>query len=104
MPWRLIGFIIMFSVFLVFTLSNMGNKCDISFINPNWTCKDVPVFITIFCSFILGMLCTLPIIVSINLRKRKEAGQPLKHKKEQNRKKGNGSDENNDSLDAYEVH
>jgi uncharacterized integral membrane protein len=81
MPWRLIGFIIVFAAFLVFILSNLGNKCDISFINPEWTLKDIPVFITVFCSFILGMLTMIPIVISAHFKAKKgSAAVSLKKK------------------------
>lgn len=100
MPWRLIGFILVFAVFLVFILSNLGNKCDISFINPNWTLKDVPVFITVFSSFILGMLSATPIIIAVSLKKRKELGSPsLKSQKKKGTKKDDGSNEHDQSID-----
>ena len=71
MPWRLIGFIIIFGLFLVFIACNLGNKCDISF--GFRVFKDVPVFLTAFASFILGMFCALPFIFSVRA-KRKKAG------------------------------
>jgi uncharacterized integral membrane protein len=98
MPWRLIGFIILFSVFLVFILSNLENKCDISFIK--WTLTTVPVFITVFSSFILGMLSAIPIIISVSLKKRKEQGsQSLKSQKKKGKKKDDDSNEQDDSID-----
>ncbi|MDR2494172.1 MAG: hypothetical protein LBD24_03005 [Spirochaetaceae bacterium] len=72
MPWRLISFFLVFSVFLVFILSNLGNRCDISFINPQWILKDVPVFITVFVSFLLGMICSTPLIIAARFKKTKK--------------------------------
>jgi uncharacterized integral membrane protein len=104
MPWRLVGFIILFSVFLIFILSNLGNKCDISFINPEWTLKDVPVFLTVFSSFILGMLSAIPIIISMHLKRKKVQGsQSLKPQKEKGKKKDGGFNENDDPIDHDEV-
>lgn len=60
MPWRLIVFIVVFSVFLAFVTFNLENACDISF---GFTkIPGVPVFLTIFVSFIFGLLCTLPFV------------------------------------------
>ena len=70
MPWRLILFIVVFAVFLVFITFNLDNRCDISFgvvVFPS-----VPVFLTVFASFFLGLLCTLPFIASAQ-KKRNEA-------------------------------
>ena len=99
MPWRLVGFIIVFAVFLVFILSNLGNKCDISFINSEWTLKEVPVFLTVFASFMTGMLCSIPLIVSVHIKHKK--GQPKLKKGNQ---KGDGSGKDNDALDDNEAH
>ena len=67
MPWRLIVFIAVFAVFLVFIAFNLENKCDISFGFAKLS--DVPVFITIFTSFVLGLLCALPLVFHIKKRK-----------------------------------
>jgi uncharacterized membrane protein YciS (DUF1049 family) len=68
MPWRLIFFIVILAIFLAFIAFNLENKCDISF---GFTkIEDVHVFLTIFVSFALGLLCTLPFVVrALMLRK-----------------------------------
>ena len=63
MPWRLIVFIVIFAVFLVFITFNLENKCDISF--GFKVIPDVPVFVTVFSSFVLGIFCALPLILHI---------------------------------------
>ncbi|GHV96763.1 hypothetical protein AGMMS50293_30830 [Spirochaetia bacterium] len=78
MPWRLIGFIIIFAIFLVFIAFNLGNKCDISFGFKTFT--EVPVFLTAFSSFIVGMLCALPIAIKSRRKTGKEA-EPKPKKK-----------------------
>jgi len=71
MPWRLVVFILIFAVFLAFITFNLENKCDISF--GLFTIRQVSVFLTVFISFFLGMLCTLPFLLfSIKKRKQKE--------------------------------
>ncbi|GHV75661.1 hypothetical protein AGMMS49942_04820 [Spirochaetia bacterium] len=72
MPWRLIGLALVLVVFLAFTGFNLGNRCDISFVF--WTVKDVPVFLPIFASFVLGLLCAIPFAVSLS---RKQSGKKL---------------------------
>ena len=67
MPWRLILMIIVVAVFLVFITFNMENRCDISFFGA--VIPQVPIFITIFISFVFGLLFTIPLIFMI-LRKR----------------------------------
>ncbi|MCL2761954.1 MAG: hypothetical protein FWD36_01945 [Treponema sp.] len=68
MPWRLIQFIILFAIFLVFIICNLGNKCNIHFIF--FQREDVPVFLTVFVSFMIGILCTIPFIFSSKSRKK----------------------------------
>lgn len=70
--WRLVVSIILLGVFLVFMASNANNKCDIRFLFDTWTISNVPVYLTVLGSFLLGMLCTIPIIISVNLKRRKE--------------------------------
>jgi len=71
MPWRLIVFILLFVVFFLFIVFNLDNKTDIRFgFFKNQVIHDIPVFITAFFSFIVGMFCTFPFI----FRKRKKTG------------------------------
>ncbi|MDR0656217.1 MAG: hypothetical protein LBG22_07880 [Treponema sp.] len=67
MPWRLIGFILIFAVFLVFIAFNLQNSCDISLIFRVF--PEVPVYLTAFSSFILGMFCAIPFILGIRKKK-----------------------------------
>ena len=60
MPWRLIIFVAILAVFLAFITFNLDNRCDISF--GFAAIEGVPVFITIFSSFILGFFCALPFV------------------------------------------
>ena len=77
MPWRLIEFIIIFAIFLVFIGFNLGNRCDINF--GFTSLKEVPVFFTAFSSFILGMFCSVPFIISArSKRKAKDNAKPKK--------------------------
>ena len=72
MPWRLLIVIIIFAVFLAFISLNLDEsyKCDINF-GFGIIAEKVPVFLTIFISFALGVFCTLPLVVWA-LKKRKE--------------------------------
>ena len=79
---RLIAFIIVFVVFLGFIVLNLPNKSDISFgfiVFP-----DVPVFVSILCSFMLGMLFSIPLAFSLSRKKHttpkppKKSGKPSK--------------------------
>jgi len=73
MPGRLIQIIVFFAVILLFIVFNLGDdyKCNINIIFKE--IPDVPVFLIVFFSFILGMLSTLPFILVYQLRnKRRE--------------------------------
>jgi uncharacterized integral membrane protein len=74
MPWRLIGFIIIFGIFLVFIAFNLGNRCDINF--GFQVFNDVPVFLTAFASFVLGLLCAIPFAISFRLKKKARESVP----------------------------
>jgi hypothetical protein len=71
MPWRLIGFIVLFGIFLVFITLNLHNGCDISF--GFTTVESVPVYLTAFCAFALGLLGAIPLSLSFR-RKKKNPG------------------------------
>ena len=89
MPWRLIGFIIILGIFLVFIAFNLDNKCDINVVFH--TFKDVPVFLTAFASFVLGMLCAVPLAVSLRLKKKNKGEKEERGKdKKDGGKKGAG--------------
>jgi len=80
MPWRLIQFIVVFAIFLVFIIFNMGNRCDISF--GFMVFSDVPVFITVFFSFFAGILCAIPfLLMSKSQRKNKATAKEEKQGK-----------------------
>ena len=68
MRWNLIKFIFFFAVILLFIVFNLENKCDINF---GFTAmRDIPVFLTIFASFIIGMLSTLPFVFGYKRQKK----------------------------------
>jgi uncharacterized integral membrane protein len=71
MPWRLIGFIILFGIFLVFIVFNLDNRCNISF--GFRVFSEVPVFLTVFSSFAVGMLCALPFAFGIRKKRKNTA-------------------------------
>ena len=73
MPWRLIVCIIVFIVFLIFITLNLDNRCDIVFGFAKLS--DVPVFITIFTSFILGFSCALPLVLHFKKKKKEDFGK-----------------------------
>ena len=67
---RLLAFIIVFALFLAFIVFNLENKCNVSF--GFKTFEDIPVFLTAFSSFVVGMLFAVPFVLSIGRRRRKK--------------------------------
>jgi uncharacterized integral membrane protein len=74
MMGRLIGLIIIFAVLLAFIGFNLDNRCDISF---GFTkIPEVPVFFTVFGSFVLGMLASVPFLISFAVKKKPPKERP----------------------------
>jgi uncharacterized integral membrane protein len=69
MPGRLIVVIVIFAIYLTFITFNLDNRCNISFGFVKF--ENVPVFLTVFASFVFGIFCTLPFLLRA-LTKRKE--------------------------------
>ena len=67
MPWKLISFILIFAIFLLFIMFNLENKCDINF--GFKTLSDVPVFLTVFFSFAAGFAATLPMVFRAGIKR-----------------------------------
>ena len=68
---RLILFILIFAIFLAFIVLNLDNKCDINIGFHKY--EGIPVFLSIFFSFIFGMLFALPLVFSFRKRKKPSA-------------------------------
>jgi uncharacterized integral membrane protein len=81
MPWRLVGFIIFFGIVLVFSIFNRNNSSDIFL--GFFTLKEVPVYLTVFASFLAGLVCSLPYAIAarIKARKAKQGSKPAKGEK-----------------------
>ena len=69
---RLVLFILFCAIFLVFIVFNLNNNSDISF--GFKTLQEIPVYLTAFSSFVLGMLFAVPFVLSFG-RRRKKPGQ-----------------------------
>ena len=65
---RLFGFILIFAVFLSFIVLNLQHRSDISF--GFITFQDVPVFVSILCSFMAGVLFSIPLAFAFSRKKR----------------------------------
>jgi len=97
---RLILFIVIFGVFLAFIIFNLDNKCDISL--GIMTFNDIPVFLSSFFSFVVGMLFAIPLIVSFG-KKRKKNSMPESSKKMMKDGQHQGTDEIKKEKSPYGI-
>jgi hypothetical protein len=75
---RVIGMIAIIAVMLFFAFINMDvvNRCDIKYwVTETAVLKQVPVALTVFVSFALGMLCAFPTMFFIRLSKKSKAAR-----------------------------
>jgi len=86
---RLFLFIVIFIIFLGFIVLNLYNTSDISFGFTEF--KNIPVFVSVLCSFMLGMLFAIPL--SFSLRRKKNNAQKL------NKKQGKSSEGEVSAID-----
>jgi uncharacterized integral membrane protein len=71
MPWKVILFLVVLVVALLFIGFNLGNRSNISVGFHEW--KDVPVFLSMFFSFAFGILAMIPFLLRLRFsRKRKK--------------------------------
>ncbi len=68
---RLLGTILSLVVLAFFVGFNLDNKCNVNMLVH--TFQNVPVFITIIISFVVGVLFTMPFAFSYKSQKKKEA-------------------------------
>ena len=61
MPWKLILLVIVIVLVAIFVGVNHANVCNISFIFTEF--HNVPVYVTILVSFVIGMLIMLPFTI-----------------------------------------
>jgi len=80
MPWRLILTIAIFIIFMIFAAFNLdeANRCNISFGFKEF--ENIPVFLTVFFSFVAGLVCATPLVFHIRKR-RDEKPSKIKSKK-----------------------
>ena len=72
--WRLLSFILICALFLAFVTLNLENKSDISF--GFHTFYEIPVFLTAFSAFVLGMLFATPLALFLGRRRKKYSPAP----------------------------
>lgn len=93
MPIRLILFLIIAGILIVFAGFNAGNTSDISF--GFTTIHDVPIFVSLFAAFALGIIFTLPLITVARFKRRKSRKESSKDKQDPPRITSGGSRDKN---------
>jgi uncharacterized integral membrane protein len=79
MPWRLVTFVVILGVVVIFSAFNTTNTSDISF--GFFVAKDVPIFLSLFFAFAVGVIIMVPFLIGTAKSKRgrrgtKEPGTP----------------------------
>ncbi len=67
--WKVIGSILAVTIIVLFISFNIENKSDISFIV--YTIYEIPVYLTIFISLLIGVLAMLPFALGFRGKKKK---------------------------------
>ncbi len=70
MPGKLFYFLTVLIVIIVFMAVNLNNSCDISVVFYHF--KDVPIFLSMMFSFVLGILASLPFLFGSGKKKEKK--------------------------------
>lgn len=83
MPWKLIFYLIVVGLILVFVGLNLGNTTDISL--GFMTFEGVPVFMGLFVAFFLGVAVSIPVAVQSSSRKTRERSQRKQERAERKR-------------------
>lgn len=84
MPWRLISFLVVLTLVVLFAAFNQGNVTDISF--GFYTVPKVPVFLSLFAAFLLGTFVMVPFAVKkrgtkVGSQKRRDSKQNAQNAK-----------------------
>ncbi len=84
MPWKLLFYLVVLSVVVLFAGVNIRNVSDVSV--GFHTFEDIPIFVSLFAAFFLGVLVTLPFTYVKYLRKRAKFPKQKKEKKPRKRR------------------
>ena len=70
MPWRMAFFLIILALVVFFAGFNITNVSDISF--GFYTIENVPIFISLFISFLVGTLVMIPFVAKSKVKSKKK--------------------------------
>ena len=83
MPWRMIRFLIIISLVILFIGLNSGNSSDINFwFNDKANFPDVPIYISLFGAYILGAISVIPFALNSSISRYKKRKHNDKIKKD----------------------
>ena len=85
MPWKLILYLVILGVILVFVGLNIGNTADISF--GFHVFEQVPVFVGLFFAFFLGVLVTLPVAIKSSAQKTRKSTEKRRSREQKREEK-----------------
>ena len=75
MPGKLLYFIMVMLMLVLFMGFNLSNRCDISVIF--YVFKDVPIFLSMLFAFLLGNIAVLPFLISSRHKMKKAEKQAV---------------------------
>ena len=90
MPLKLIGFIITLLIIITFIGVNLDNSSDIRiWFGENGLLEEVPIFVSFFVMYLIGVLSVVPFLVSWKMKKRgsKKDSDPSTEDLGENKKK-----------------
>lgn len=97
MPWKLVFYLIVLAIILIFVGLNLGNTADISLGFVEF--EQVPVFMGLFVAFFLGVAVAIPISMSSSSRKTRARSekhferQQMRQEKKNRKKKSKAAGE-----------
>lgn len=68
MPWRLIAFITILGLVVIFAGFNINNSSDVSF--GFAVVEEVPIFISLFFAFVVGVVVMVPFVIGRTRKRR----------------------------------
>ena len=83
MPWRMIRFLLIMSIVILFIGLNAGHSSNISFwFGGKADFNDVPIFVSLFGAYVLGAVSVIPFAVNRTISRFKKKKKKDKSKKD----------------------
>jgi len=98
---RLLGFILIFVIFTCFIVLNLQHRSNLSFGFVEF--NDVPVFVSVLFSFMLGMLFAIPLAFSLAWKKRGTNKPPNKKAEKSSQAEQTAPDQIKKEISLYGI-